>query len=225
MKMINLHFCRTIICFLLFSWSLAFPVIAAKGDNVYKLKGSKLSVKVTERKYGSPITFKQKGVLWSSSGKKIADSGFKTRKGSGTFLVNYNVNLAKVPADTYKYIVTSSGDINFKHTFTIKYNPTKKMQFKKSKAIRNRNGDLFQRLYFTKAGAAGNICHAEIYNSKGKIVHSINYKTKNSAKDFSFSWNGWDKAGGTAKCPKGIYTVKYWMSDLNPKTAKFKLII
>ena len=225
MKLLNLHFCKTIICFLLFSFSLTFPVIAAQGDNVYRLKGSKLSVKVTERKYGTPITFKQKGVLWNSRGKKIADSGFKTRKGSGTFLTNYTINLTKLPADNYKYIVTTEGDIKTKHSFNIKYNPTKKMQFKKSKAVRNRNGDLFQRLYFSKAGAAGNVCHAEIYNSKGKLVHALNYKTKSSTQDFSFNWNGWDKDGGATKCPKGIYTVKYWMSGLNPKTAKFRLII
>ena len=98
-------------------------------------------------------------------------------------------------------------------------------RFRASKIIRKGNGDVYQRLYFKKNNSTGKTCYAQIFNKNNKLVYSTKYKAKNANQDFAFSWNGWASGNSGKKCAKGVYTVKYWMDGVNPKTAKFRLSI
>mgnify|MGYP000181703188 FL=1 len=73
--------------------------------------------------------------------------------------------------------------------------------------------------------STGKTCYAQIFNKNNKLVYSTKYKARNANQDFAFSWNGWASGNSGKKCAKGIYTVKYWMDGVNPKTAKFRLSI
>lgn len=224
MRFRQTFFCRIVICMLVVLFSLTVPVSALKGDNTWTLKGTKLTIKMTDRLEGKHFTVKKQGSLYNIKGKKVINAPSKSFSGDSVISSYYKLNMGRLPAGKYRFTVVNTGDIKNRTNFNINYNPSKSMNYRTSKVVRNRNGDLFQRIYIKKTGAAGNTCYAEIYDKNGKLLKSIKTRLNNANIDFSFGWNGWSQNGGVKKCPKGIYTVKYWMDGLNPKTAKFKLM-
>lgn len=141
--------------------------------------------------------------------------------------IPYTLDMKKLPSGRYRLVSTTTfADKKVvKKTTNIAYKPKRMMTYRSTKIVRNDNGDVFQRLYFKKNNSAGQMCYAQIFDKNNKLVHSVKYKAKNADQDFAFSWNGWGRGNSGKKCPKGIYTVKYWMDDVNPKTAKFRLSI
>lgn len=141
--------------------------------------------------------------------------------------IPYTYDMKKLPPGRYRLVTSSKFEKGgaVKKTININYKPQSKMQYSKTKIIRQENGDVLQRLYFKKQYSTGKTCYAQIYDKNNRLVHSVKYKAKNANQDFAFSWNGWRSGNSSKKCAKGMYTVKYWMDGVNPKTAKFRLSI
>lgn len=141
--------------------------------------------------------------------------------------IPYSMDMKNLPAGSYRFVTTTTlaNKQTFKETRRLNFKPKQTMKYSKTKVVRNDNGDVFQRLYFKKSGSAGKQCYAQIFDKNNRLVYSVKYKAKNANQDFAFSWNGWARGKSAKKCPKGIYTVKYWLDGVNPKTAKFRLSI
>lgn len=60
MRFRQTFFCRIVICMLVVLFSLTVPVSALKGDNTWTLKGTKLTIKMTDRLEGKHLPLKSK---------------------------------------------------------------------------------------------------------------------------------------------------------------------
>lgn len=211
--------------------SLAWAALEYKTQ--VKIEGTRLSVQhLVEGK----DKIKESAVLLNKSNKIVArwkprstNKWYKDYQDGWKYFryIPYTMDMQKLPAGSYRFVTTTTlaNKQSFKETRKLNYKPKQTMKYSKTKIVRNDNGDVFQRLYFKKSGSAGKQCYAQIFDKNNKLVHSVKYKAKNGNQDFAFSWNGWGRGKAAKKCPKGMYTVKYWMDGVNPKTAQFRLSI
>lgn len=203
---------------------------ATQYKTTIKVNGTKLNV---QRYVEGKGPMKDKAVLLNKDNKVVVRWKQRELKkwyydGDKYFrFVPYSYDMKNLKPGRYRLVTTSSfgkgGAV--KKTVNISYKPQSKMQFRASKIIRKGNGDVYQRLYFKKNNSTGKTCYAQIFNKNNKLVYSTKYKARNANQDFAFSWNGWASGKSGKKCAKGVYTVKYWMDGVNPKTAKFRLSI
>ncbi|MDO4921850.1 MAG: hypothetical protein Q4E64_08525 [Phascolarctobacterium sp.] len=206
---------------------------ATKYKTQTKIDGTKLTVQhyvVGSGKIkNSAVLFDKKNKIvarWnpvtSNKWYKIYENGYKDIR-----FLHYVIDTGTLAAGKYRFVATTTFDNKrtVKDTHVINYKPKLTMKYNRTKVVRNSNGDILQRLYFKKSGSKGKTCYAQIFDKRNKLVHSVKYKAQNGNQDFAFSWNGWGRGTSAKKCPKGIYTVKYWMDGVNPKTAKFRLSI
>ena len=120
-------------------------------------------------------------------------------------------------------LVTRSFNRNIAVPFT--YTGRTFLQYHSSNVVRNNNGDLVQRFYFKRGNANGKMINAQIFNNKNQLVRAFKFKSGNSNQLFTFNWNGWPGQNAANRCPRGVYTLKYWVDGASPRTAKFRLAI
>ena len=220
-------------CFLALVTTLSLAWAAQEYKTQVKLSGTKLSV---QHLVQGKDKIKESAVLLNKNNKIVArwkprttNKWYKDYQDGWKYFryIPYTMDMQKLPAGTYRFVTTTTlaNKQTFKETRKLNYKPKQTMQYSRTKIVRNENGDVFQRLYFKKSGSAGKQCYAQIFDKNNKLVHSVKYKAKNGNQDFAFSWNGWGRGKSAKKCPKGMYTVKYWMDGVNPKTAQFRLSI
>lgn len=220
-------------CLVLLFTTLSLAWAAQEYKTQVKLSGTKLSV---QHLVQGKDKIKEAAVLLNKDNKIVArwkprttNKWYKDYQDGWKYFryIPYTLDMQRLPAGTYRFVTTTTlaNKQTFKETRKLNYKPKQTMQYSRTKIVRNENGDVFQRLYFKKSGSAGKQCYAQIFDKNNKLVHSVKYKAKNGNQDFAFSWNGWGRGKAAKKCPKGLYTVKYWMDGVNPKTAKFRLSI
>lgn len=220
-------------CLVLLLTTLSLAWAAQEYKTQVKLSGTKLSV---QHLVQGKDKIKEAAVLLNKNNKIVArwkprttNQWYKDYQDGWKYFryIPYTLDMQKLPAGTYRFVTTTTlaNKQTFKETRKINYKPKQTMQYSRTKIVHNENGDVFQRLYFKKSGSAGKQCYAQIFDKNNKLMHSVKYKAKNGNQDFAFSWNGWGRGQAAKKCPKGLYTVKYWMDGVNPKTAKFRLSI
>ena len=220
-------------CLVVLVTTLSLAWAAQEYKTQVKLSGTKLSV---QHLVQGKDKIKESAVLLNKNNKIVArwkprttNKWYKDYQDGWKYFryISYTMDMQKLPAGTYRFVTTTTlaNKQTFKETRKLNYKPKQTMQYSRTKIVRNENGDVFQRLYFKKSGSAGKQCYAQIFDKNNKLVHSVKYKAKNGNQDFAFSWNGWGRGKSAKKCPKGMYTVKYWMDGVNPKTAQFRLSI
>ena len=220
-------------CLVLLFTTLSLAWAAQEYKTQVKLSGTKLSV---QHLVQGKDKIKEAAVLLNKDNKIVArwkprttNKWYKDYQDGWKYFryIPYTLDMQKLPVGAYRFVTTTTlaNKQTFKETRKLNYKPKQTMQYSRTKIVRNENGDVFQRLYFKKSGSAGKQCYAQIFDKNNKLVHSVKYKAKNGNQDFAFSWNGWGRGKAAKKCPKGLYTVKYWMDGVNPKTAKFRLSI
>lgn len=206
---------------------------ASKYKTQIKVTGSKLAVQHCvvgngKLKESAVLINKKNKIIarWkartSNKWYKVYDDGWKDIR-----FIPYTIDMSEYSAGRYRFVATTvfENKRTVKSTNWINYKPKLLMKYSQTKVVRNANGDILQRLYFKKNGSKGKYCYAQIFDKSNKLVYSVKHKSQNNSQDFSFGWNGWGRNTSAKKCPKGIYTVKYWMDGVNPKTAKFRLSI
>lgn len=220
-------------CMAVLLTTLSLAWAAQEYKTQVKLSGTRLSVQHLVEGKGQ---IKESAVLLDKNNKiaarwkqRTTNKWYKDYQDGWKYFryVPYTMDMKNLPAGKYRFVTTTTlaNKQTFKETRKISFKPKLVMQYSKTKIVRNENGDIWQRLYFKKKASAGKMCYAQIFDKNNKLVHSVKYKAKNANEDFAFSWNGWGRGSSAKKCPKGMYTVKYWMDGMNPKTAKFRLSI
>ena len=179
---------------------------ATQYKTTIKVNGTKLNV---QRYVEGKGPMKDKAVLLNKDNKVVVRWKQRELKkwyydGDKYFrFVPYSYDMKNLKPGRYRLVTTSSfgkgGAV--KKTVNISYKPQ------------------------SKNNSTGKTCYAQIFNKNNKLVYSTKYKARNANQDFAFSWNGWASGNSGKKCAKGVYTVKYWMDGVNPKTAKFRLRI
>lgn len=209
---------------------VTLTVYAASKAYFTKVKhnGTVVSVQVTEGNY---ITTSQSAYLKNSKNKILLT--WKDHKPAKAYRAKddksriysyfpYNINMYRYKPGKYK-LVTHSFNRTISVPFT--YAGRTSLQYRSSKVVRNNNGDLVQRFYFRRSNAKGKMINAQIYNSKNQLVRAFKFKSGGSNQLFTFNWNGWPGKNAANRCPRGVYTLKYWVDGASPKTAKFRLAI
>ena len=209
---------------------VTLTVYAASKAYFTKVKhnGTVVSVQVTEGNY---ITTSQSAYLKNSKNKILLT--WKDHKPAKAYRAKddkskiysyfpYNINMYRYKPGKYK-LVTHSFNRTISVPFT--YSGRTSLQYRSSKVVRNNNGDLVQRFYFRRSNAKGKMINAQIYNSKNQLVRAFKFKSGASNQLFTFNWNGWPGKNAANRCPRGVYTLKYWVDGASPKTAKFRLAI
>ncbi|MCQ2358559.1 MAG: hypothetical protein MJ055_00640 [Phascolarctobacterium sp.] len=149
--------------------------------------------------------------------------GDKKYDGATTSYWNYKFNTYNMAPG--KYIFRTHCYYGGNSSYVINYKGQSYLKYRTSKIIRQNNGDLVQRFYLSRNRMNNKVIHVQIFNSNNKLVYSLNRKSNNSTQDFTFNWNGWPSGTSANKCPKGVYTLKYWADGINPKVVKFRLAI
>ena len=209
---------------------ITLTVYAASKSYFTKVRynGTIVNVQVTEGNY---ITTTQRAYLKDSKNKVLLS--WKDHKPTKAYRAKddkskiysyfpYNVNMYRYKPGKYK-LVTHSFNRNIIVPFT--YTGRTLLQYHSSKVVRNNNGDLVQRFYFKRNNAKGKMINAQIYNNKNQLVRAFKFKSGASNQLLSFNWNGWPGQNAANRCPRGVYTLKYWVDGASPKTAKFRLAI
>ena len=196
----------------------------------YRLRGVTATLQETHtNNYGS--CFSHEAKLVDSKNKTIfswpkATYGkpHKSVRNNGVYtsVWNYKFSTFKMAPGKYRFITKC---YNGNKTYAINYAGQSVINYRKTKAIRQNNGDLVQRFYLSRNRLNNKVIHVQIFNSKNKLVYSLNRKSNNSNQDFTFNWNGWPNGTSVNKCPKGVYTLKYWADGVNPKTVRFRLAL
>lgn len=220
-------------CLVMLLATLSLAWAATEYKTQVKVAGTRLSVQhLVEGKdkiRESAVLLNKNNKIVAHWQKRTTNQWYKDYQDGWKYFryIPYSMDMKNLPAGNYRFVTTTTlaNNQSFKETRKINYKPKQTMQYSKTKIVRNDNGDVFQRLYFKKSGSAGKTCYAQIFDKNNRLVHNVKYKAKNGNQDFAFSWNGWGRGKAAKKCPKGMYTVKYWMDGLNPKTAKFRLSI
>jgi len=190
--------------------------------------GTIVNVQVTEANY---ITTSQSAYLKDSKNRVLLR--WKDHKPAKAYRAKndksriysyfpYNINMYRCKPGKYK-LVTRSFNRNIIVPFT--YAGRTLLQYHSSKVVRNNNGDLVQRFYFKRNNAKGKMINAQIYNNKNQLVRAFKFKSGSSNQLLSFNWNGWPGKNAANRCPRGVYTLKYWVDGASPRTAKFRLAI
>ena len=138
---------------------------------------------------------------------------YKKKNGGYLFYYPYTFNMGSLPSGTY-YLTSYE---------TNKYGNWAMAPV--TKVFRNNRGDLMQRFTFNRFTPKATTFHAQIFNSKNQMVRSFKLNCARSSQMYSFNWNGWPGKTSVNRCPRGVYTVKYWIDGMSPRTAKFRLAI
>ena len=207
---------------------VTLTVYAASKSYFTKVRynGTVVNVQVTEGNY---ITTSQSAYLKDSKNKVLLrwkdHKPAKAYRGKDNNIYSYfpySINMYRYKPGKYK-LVTHSFNRTISVPFT--YAGRTFLQYRSSKVVRNNNGDLVQRFYFRRSNAKGKMIHAQIYNSKNQLIRTFKFKSGASNQLFTFNWNGWPGKNSVRRCPRGVYTLKYWVDGASPRTAKFKLAI
>lgn len=204
-----------------------FAAAKVKGYSAkVKHNGTNVFIQVMENAYSTPT---ESAYLKDSKNKVLLrwkdhkpQKVYRMKDGTLTSYFPYNINMYRFKPGKYM-LVTRSYKWNRAVPFT--YAGRTYLQYKSTKVVRNNNGDLVQRFYFRRGNAKGKMLNAQIYNSKNQLVRSFKFKSGNSNQLFTFNWNGWPGKNSASRCPRGVYTLKYWVDGASPKTAKFRLAI
>ena len=209
---------------------VTLTVYAASKSYFTKVRhnGTIVNVQVTEGNYISTSQSaylkdsKNKVLLRWKDHKPVKAYRAKDDKNRIYSFFPYNINMYRYKPGKYT-LVTHSFNRNISVPFT--YAGRTFLQYHSSKVMRNNNGDLVQRFYFKRSNARGKMINAQIYNNKNQLVRAFKFKSGNSNQLLSFNWNGWPGQNAANRCPRGVYTLKYWVDGASPKTAKFRLAI
>jgi hypothetical protein len=173
--------------------------------------------------------------LKDSSGRVIYSRDAHTYDGTGTregtykyyAYFPYRINMVKCNPGKYTLVINcwTKYGVSAQRVIPFTYGGAPVLKFSSTKVIRNNNGDVVQRFSFSRANVSGKMFHAQIFNSRNQLVRSFNFSAGNSNQPISFSWNGWPGGNSAIRCPKGVYTVKYWIDGLSPRTANFTLAL
>ena len=207
---------------------VTLTVYAASKGYFTKVKhnGTIVNVKVTEGNY---IKTSQRAYLKDSKNKVLLSwkdhkpsKAYRGKDGKIYSYFPYSINMYRYKPGKYK-LVTRSFNRSIVVPFT--YAGRTSLQYHSSKVVRNNNGDLVQRFYFKRSNAKGKMVNAQIFNNKNQLVRAFKFKSGSSNQLFSFNWNGWPGKNAAKRCPRGVYTLKYWVDGASPRTAKFRLAI
>ena len=221
---------------------VTLTVYAGIGDwFTFKVRqnGTVVSIRTWEcfkKGYGaSQKTATQKAYLRDSRNKALLafkEHRYKsigTRKGNYSLYsyFPYEINMYRYKPGKYSLLIRSYSANFGTQTRQVPFTYTggTVLRYHSSKLIRNNNGELVQRFFFKRANANGKMFHAQIFNSRNKLVRSYRFKSGRSNQLLGFNWNGWPSGNSVNRCPRGVYTVKYWFDGLSPRTAKFRMAL
>lgn len=200
---------------------------AVKGaKSKVKIDGTKVLVRVMEE---SNIQISQSAYLKDADNKVILRWKLrppqKSFRGKDDRLYNYyfyNIDMYRYAPGKYTLCTES---IDRRLSIPFNYPGSTVLSYKSSKVIRNNNGDVVQRFYFTRNNTGGKMIHVQIFDGEDKLVYSHRTKSANSNQLYSFTWDGWPSGNSAKRCPRGVYTIKYWADGTSPRVKKFKLAI
>ena len=208
--------------------TLTVYAAAKKKDYSFKVKQNGVNVFI---QYTENALSRRTKMAWLKNSKNKIVLSWKNRNPKKIYRLKggmycnyfpYNINMQRFKPGKYVFYVGQYGNVKGVR-FT--YAGSTYVKYNSSKVIRNNNGDLVQRFYFKRNNAKGKMIHAQIYNSKNQLIRSFKFKSGASNQLFTFNWNGWPGKNSVKRCPRGVYTLKYWVEGSSPRTAKFKLAI
>ena len=206
---------------------ISLTVYAASKDHFVKTwqKGTFVNIYVTER---SSVNFDQRATLKNSKNKvvwrwKEHKPVKRYKKDRDTYhCFPYKLNMYRFPPGKY-VLVTYSFKNSISVPFTYTGGPV--LQYHSSKVMRNSDGDLVQSFRFRRSNLNGKMINVQVFNNKNQMVFSRRFKSGRSNQMVIVDWNGWPSRNASNRCPRGIYTLKYWAGNSAPKTRKFRLAL
>ena len=162
---------------------------------------------------------KQRGFIRKKNRKPV--KGYRSKGDSYNYYL-YNLNMYRYAPGKYA-LVTESRNNNITIPFTYTGGPV--LQYHSSKVIRNSDGDLVQSFRFQRSNLNGKMINIQVFNNKNQMVFSRKFKSGRSNQMVIVDWNGWPSRNAAKRCPRGVYTVKYWAGNAAPKTRKFRLAL
>ena len=210
---------------------VTLTVYAASKSYFYKVKqnGTFVNIQVTESAMIAPtqtayLKNSKNKVVWQCKKERKAAKAYQVTKSSGEkyFYFPYKLNMYRYAPGKYT-LVTHSFKRNISVPFTYTGGPV--LKYHSTKAMRNSDGDMVQSFRFRRSNLNGKMINVQVFNNKNQMVFSRRFKSGRSNQMVIVDWNGWPSRNASNRCPRGIYTLKYWAGNSAPKTRKFRLAL
>ena len=210
---------------------ISLTVYAASTDYFVKVwqKGTLVNIYVTEMGMERKI-LTQRAYLKNSKNKVVwrwkerkPVKRYRAKNSATYYCFPYNLNMYRFPPGKYVLVTHSSFLGDKRAAFTYTGGPV--LQFHSTKVMRNSDGDLVQSFRFRRSNLNGKMINIQVFNNKNQMVFSRRFKSGRSNQMVYVDWNGWPSRNASNRCPRGIYTLKYWAGNSAPKTRKFRLAL
>lgn len=210
-----------------------FGLSVSKNDSY--LKDGKFymsfTIKTGELPMANETNTKIKAELFNSSGKRMASWNEKTFEPNKKITRNYGYDWnSNLPSGTYtmKITCTLDGDsysnyhgwapTSYSWSYKVNHKAPSSIYLDSATVVTRDDGSYANRIKLGHSGCKGKFAHVEIYDQKGNMVMSGqgNKAISNDKGTYSFTWGGFPKGGGL-RCESGNYTIKFWVTEGNPK--------
>ena len=208
---------------------VSLTVYAASKAYWYKVKqnGTIVNIQVTEReiiKINQAATLKnsKNQVVWRWKRHNAAKTYLTKGSSNRCYYFPYSLNMYRFPPGKYT-LVTDSYLKKISVPFTYTGGPV--LKYHSTKVMTNSDGDMVQSFWFRRSNLNGKMINVQVFNNKNQMVFSRRFKSGRGNQIVMVDWNGWPSRNASKRCPRGVYTLKYWAGNSAPKTMKFRLAL